>query len=83
LNDNSGFFFLDKWEHHTLRMDEQFSVTPSDAINLGRSPFQETDLAIVVEYQPWFLRISRSKAFRFQARRQQNGHFHWYATPLR
>lgn len=77
-----GFLFNTKWEHHTLRMDEQYSVTPSDIFDLV-GPFQGADLAIVVQYKPWFLPISRSKAFRFQAHRQTNGRYYWYPTPLR
>jgi len=82
LESRLGFIFNSKWEHHTLRMDEQYSVTPSDIFNL-LGPFQGADLAIVVQYKFWFLPISQSKAFRFQAHRQTNGHYYWYPTPLR
>lgn len=82
LENRLGFFFNSKWEHHTLRMDEQYSVTPSDIFNLA-GPFQGADLAIVVRYKLWFFPISQSKAFRFQAHRQTNGRYYWYPTPLK
>jgi hypothetical protein len=82
LENRLGFFFNSKWEHHTLRMDEQFSVTPSDIFQLA-GPFQGADLAIVVRYKFWIFPISQSKAFRFQAHRQTNGRYYWYPTPLR
>ena len=77
-----GFFFNSKWEHHTLRMDEQYAMTPSDIFKLA-GPFEGSDLAIVVRYKFWFFPISQSKAFRFQAHRQTNGRYYWYPTPLR
>jgi hypothetical protein len=82
LENRLGFLFNSKWEHHTLRMDEQYSVTPSDIFDLV-GPFQGADLAIVVQYKLWFFPNSQWKAFRFQAHRQTNGRYYWYPTPLR
>jgi hypothetical protein len=84
LSDDSGFLFMPKWEHHYLRMDEQFTITPSDLLNIQPpTSLTRADLAIIVQYYPWFLPIQRSRAFRFEAHRQTNGHFYWYPTPLK
>ena len=41
LENRLGFLFTSNWEHHTLRMDEQYSVTPSDIFDFSRDRFKE------------------------------------------
>lgn len=70
-------FIRPEWRGQKLDMDDHLTVTPSDYF------FRATDgyIAIVVEYQPWFLPLHRERVFPFVTHRQTNGRLYWYALP--
>jgi hypothetical protein len=67
------------WQHHTLRMDEKFTVVLSDLI---RGNVESADIALIVSYKPWFLPIYREKAFRFVTFKQPDGQSYWRSWPI-
>jgi hypothetical protein len=89
LSDKSHVLMSSNWQNHELRMDEPYTITPSDVFSPrgvqgpDNRPIQSADIAIIVTYQPWFIPWSRSRAFRFQARRGAAGKFLWYSVPLK
>lgn len=78
----SGGFDRIGWLHHTLEIDEPYTV-PVSMFGLGKGErLSGADLAIVIRYKPWFLPWHRDKAFRFQTYRQSNGGLYWYSVPM-
>jgi hypothetical protein len=71
-------FIKPEWRGQTLHMDEHLTVTPSDFFYRAKDGY----IAIVVEYQPWFLPFYREKIFPFITHRQTNGRLYWYALPV-
>jgi hypothetical protein len=80
---SSGFMAQSAWLHHDLGTDEKFTITLSDIFATSNSDLQRADIRIVVKYKPWLIPLQRSKVFRYEAHRQTNGKFYWYALPLR
>ena len=70
-------FFRPEWRGESLRMDEHLTITTSAYIDRATDGY----IAIVVEYQPWFLPLHREKVFPFITHRQTNGHLYWFALP--
>jgi len=75
--------FLPEWRDHLLGMDERFTITPGDIFSISKEgPWAEGDIAIVINYEPWWLPVEREKIFRFKTHKQTNGHLYWYSVPL-
>lgn len=70
-------FFRTEWRGQTLHMDEHLTVTPSNFFYRAEDGY----IAIVVEYQPWFIPFHRERIFPFITHRQTNGRLYWYALP--
>ena len=72
------------WNHHNLSMDEKFTVTPyTTFVPLNQfAVVSGADIAIVVDYQPWFIAITRRQAFRFVTHRFSGGNYRWYSYPM-
>jgi len=74
-----------EWKNHTLAMDEKFTVLIEDIFTARSDSLMVSgaDLAIVVDYRPWFLPINKEKIFRFKGRPVTNDLFYWYFFPLK
>lgn len=73
------------WNHHTLSGDEKYSITPY-SLYVPSNQFAVlagADIAIVVDYQPWFIPIRRRQVFRFVTHHFPNGEYRWFSYPLR
>lgn len=71
-----------EWMHHKLRTGESFTV---DARMFGMAPnakLSGADIAILVTYQPFFLKSHRQAVFRFITAPLANGNLYWAAWPL-
>jgi hypothetical protein len=76
------------WGIHNLGMDEKYTVVPEiikiiSPIDGKPNWVSGADIAILVDYQPWFLPIKRRSAFRFVTHKNDDGTFLWYSHPLR
>ena len=72
-----------EWKDHRLRMDESFTITPADLIELHPpARLSSADIAVAVSFKLWLLPVSNERIFRFRARQQSNGQFYWYSQPL-
>jgi len=72
------------WNNHNLSADEKFTITPYTTFMPGDqfAVLAGADIAIVVDYQPWFIPIRRRQAFRFVTHRFSDGSYRWYSYPL-
>jgi hypothetical protein len=72
------------WQHHDVSMDEGFTITPGDLFKFPNPNVSVSfaDIAIVVEYKPWFMPFHREKVFRFVTHQQTNGRLYWYSQTL-
>jgi hypothetical protein len=68
-----------EWSNRRLGMDDRFTITPGDLFTLKLG---DAEMAIVVDYDPWWIPWRREKVFRFNAHKQSNGLSYWYAVPL-
>jgi hypothetical protein len=66
------------WQHHNLSMDDRFTIKLTDVLSRA----SEADIAVVVNYQPWFLPWRREKSFRFIAATDSTGKIDWRAWPF-
>jgi hypothetical protein len=83
--DKLGGFTRNEWNNHDLSMDEKFTISPYTTF-VPANQFAVAagaDIAIVVEYQPWFIPIRRRQAFRFVTHRFADGSYRWYSYPLK
>jgi hypothetical protein len=78
-NLKGGFIFA-PWFSKRLWMDEKYTIRLDDAFKFVEAP--SFDISIVVEYEPWFLRIKQKKEFRFFAKTERDGSLTWMARPL-
>ena len=80
--DNLPRFERPEWKHHSLGMDERFTINIG-----GLTDFQgqlaAADMAITVTYMPWMLPFHRQKVFRYTAYRDPQGNMYWESWPLR
>lgn len=88
ISDERGGILTPQWQHHDLYGDDKFTVTLSDispAFNPNSDPLKEADLAIIVDYRPFplLIRWRRSRAFRFQAHLQTDGHWYWHSNSVK
>ena len=86
LNIDSLSCFTEKdWNHHDLSADERYTITPYTTIAPANQfvVLAGADIAIVVDYKPWFIPIKRREVFRFVTHRFANGSYRWYSYPLR
>lgn len=70
-----------EWKHHSLGMDERFTINIGSLFDLG-SDLTVADIAIIVRYKPWLLRFNRQKVFRYIASRDKRGNMYWESWPL-
>jgi hypothetical protein len=65
-------------------MDEKFTINLYGAIVVGdmRPAGTGADIAIVVDYQPWFIPIRRRQIFRFVTQHFADGSFRWSSYPM-
>jgi hypothetical protein len=68
----------DIWQHHNLGMDDRFTIKLTDIA----SPVSEADIAVVVNYQPWFIPWRRERLFRFIAATDRSRKTGWRAWPF-
>jgi hypothetical protein len=81
--DKRTTFFKPEWKNRYLGMDDKFTVTPDDVFRInGEARLGGGEIAIVVQYEPWFIPWKREKVSRFNAHQQSNGLWYWYAAPL-
>lgn len=68
------------WTDHNLYTDDGFTIVPDEIARriLPNKNFGEAEIEIVVSYQPWFIRWTRTRRFRFETYRQTNGNYYWY-----
>jgi len=78
IPDFNGGFAMRQYADKTLRADEQFTVILSDFMGNVES----ADIALIVQYQPWFLPIDCEKKFRFITYKHWNGIHPWQSWPL-
>jgi len=73
------------WKDHSLHMDERFTISPEDLLGQLTSVkgWYDAEIAVDVEYQPWFLPIKREKLFGLRTHRQTDGKLYWYSFPVR
>jgi hypothetical protein len=72
--------WLTKW----MAADEKYEIRLDDAIHFGPNvKFGGAHISIGVEYQPWFLPLTRTKEFRFFTRLEPNGRLTWVRAPLK
>ena len=74
-----------EWKNHTLRMDERFTVTLQGIIEPGPgsgATISGADIAVLVQYHPWFMPFHREKAFRFITHSLPNKDVYWSSMPL-
>lgn len=80
-------FFSPQWRSGDLHIDDKYTVAFSDVFRFERGPEPidgfKGDVAVIVQYSPWFLPVIREKVTRFVAHRQTNGQYYWYAEPLK
>ncbi len=67
-----------EWANHRLDMDDKITVNTSELFR----GIAWADFAIVVQYQPWILPITREKIFRFNTYRETNGRTYLRSWPL-
>ena len=71
------------WDRHSLGIDEKFTIALEDAFRPSPDArFSGADIAIIVNYKPWFLPLAGKKIFRFVTRRESDGHLYWFSVPL-
>ena len=72
-----------EWSGHSLARDEAYTVTLSDFVNGGGpEPLTGADIAIVVQFKPWFLPWKCEEGRRFVTKKQTDGRLYWYHYPL-
>lgn len=74
-----------EWKNHALGVGEKFTITVNDIFTPGDSSVKVTgaDLAIIVDYHPWFTPINKEKIFRFKGKPITHNFFYWYFFPLK
>lgn len=65
------------WAPHDLGIDDRFTVTLNDPLNI--SSVTSAEVAVVVTYELPGIHIRRKKLFPMFAKRQTNGNFYWYS----
>lgn len=73
---------IGSWQHHTIEMDERYSVPLADSPFRFTYPTNFADIALIVSYRPWILPFRREKVFRFVTHKAENGNLYWYSLPL-
>ncbi len=73
---------IGQWQHHTIEMDERYSVPLTDSPFRFTYPTNFADIALIVSYRPWILPFRREKVFRFVTHKAENGNLYWYSLPL-
>ena len=69
----------DTWQHHDLDRDNgRFTINLTDMFSRATG----ADIAVVVQYYPWFLPWRREKLFRFIAMTNMSGKTDWRAWPF-
>lgn len=74
-----SFMTMPQWQHHSLDMDQRFTVVLSDLL---RADVTEADIAIIVFYRPWGLPLRRKAVFRFVAFPDSYGSSYWRSWPV-
>jgi hypothetical protein len=70
-----------EWKHHSLGMDERFTINLGSLMDV-RSDLSVADIAIIIKYVPWLLPFHRQKIFRYIASRDKQGNLYWESWPL-
>jgi hypothetical protein len=74
-----------QWAHHRMPVDDRFTITMEHAFvpdKQAGTRFSGADMAIVVHYQPWFVRWERQRQFRFVTHHLPDGSLVWYSRPM-
>jgi hypothetical protein len=68
----------DKWPPTALEIDKYFDIALQDFFYIGTQVIRY-DVAIIVNYQPWFIPWPRHKEFRYDTRVLADGKLRWFA----
>jgi len=70
-----------EWKHHSLGMDERFTINLGSLLDL-HTDLSVADIAIIVKYTPWLLPFPSQKIFRYTAYRDKQGILYWESWTL-
>jgi hypothetical protein len=74
--------FKAAWRDRALAADQPFAVTLDDFMRFAPpEKLGGADIAIIVEYQPWFVPLRQEKEFRFRTVSLSDGKLLWISRP--
>jgi hypothetical protein len=65
------------WRRHVLAIDDKYTIPIEEFFNFTKSSVESGRIIISIRYRPWYFPFTRLAAFKFVARKREDGSLEW------